>query len=86
VGSLARRLRALEGRDPQEPPASRTQEEIRTIDAEIRKLEREMSAAGLCPQDKPGEVQAFLETLKGLTLDEQIANLEAEIAREEAEG
>jgi hypothetical protein len=84
VGSLDRRLRALEGRTPAPPPGGLC-EEIWAIDAEIRTLEREMKASGIDPQPTPGEVQAFLERFEGLALDEQIAALEDEIAREEQE-
>ena len=84
MGSLERRLRALEVCNLQEePPTSGTLEEIRAIDAEIARLEREMLAEGIDPQSTPGEVEEFMESLEGLTLDEKIAALEAEIAREE---
>jgi hypothetical protein len=89
AGSLdgrARRVRRLEtqARERGRPPGpSRTQEEIRAIDAEIARLERELRAEGIDPWPKPGVVQAYMESLEGLTLDEKIAYLEAEIAREE---
>jgi hypothetical protein len=80
VGSLKNRLRALEARhhEQQRPPAPGTaQEEIRVIDAEIRKLQREMRAAGIDPD------QCLRDVDVGLPLDEHIAMLEAEIAQEE---
>ena len=87
AGSLdgrARRVRRLEARERERPPTpSRTQEEARAIDAEIARLEQEMLAEGIDPQSTPGEVQEFMERLEGLSLDEKIAALEAEIAREE---
>jgi hypothetical protein len=87
VGSLESRLRALEGRGgkSKRPPTSRTAEEFRAIDAEIRDLEEEMRAEGIDPRETLGEVQAFLEGVEGLSLDEKIRALEEEIAREEQE-
>lgn len=88
AGSLdgrARRVRRLEthARERGRPSApSRTQEEAWAIDAEIARLEREMLAEGIDPQSTPGEVQEFMEGLEGLSLDEKIAALEAEIERE----
>jgi hypothetical protein len=78
VGSLDRRLRALEDRNPQEPPTSRMLEEIRAIDAEIARLESEMRAEGIDPEERLQDVDV------SIPLDEHIAMLEAEIAREEA--
>jgi hypothetical protein len=85
---LKDRVSKLERRTP--PPAPRTgsfAEEIRAIDAEIRKLEVEMRAEGIDPYaEAPLDegTRAFMESLKGLSLDEQIKALEAGIAREEA--
>ena len=84
----ARRVRRLEtqARERGRPPApSRTQEEIWAIDAEIARLKQEMLAEGIDPQSTPGDVQEFMERLEGLSLEEKIAALEAEIAREELE-
>jgi uncharacterized small protein (DUF1192 family) len=44
-----------------------------------------MLAEGIDPQSTPGDVQEFMERLEGLSLEEKIAALEAEIAREELE-
>jgi hypothetical protein len=87
AGSLdgrARRVRGLEAqaRERGRPPTpTRTQEEAWAIDAEIARLEREMLAEGIDPQSTPGEVQEFMESLEGLSLDEKIAALEAEMER-----
>jgi hypothetical protein len=75
AGSLdgrARRVRNLEARQaPARPPAtSRTQEEVRALDAEIRALEAEMEAT----DGDYGHVAISAD------LDEQIATLEEEIA------
>jgi hypothetical protein len=92
AGSLdgrARRVRRLETRARERgrpPTSSRTQEEAWAIDAEIARLEREMLAEGIDPYRESAEVQEFMESLEGLSLDEKIAALEAEIAREELEG
>jgi hypothetical protein len=87
VGSLESRLRALEERtrEPQRHPTSRTLEEIRAIDAEIARLEREMRAHGIDPYRKPDRTQTNSAGHPKLSLDEHIALLEAEIAREEQE-
>jgi hypothetical protein len=90
VGSLDRRLRTLEerGREPQgQPPGSAsfaTAEEIRAIDAEIRRIEGKMRAEGMDPCRKP-DIGAWTNSAGHLTLslDEHIAMLEAEIAERE---
>jgi predicted nucleic acid-binding Zn-ribbon protein len=89
-GSLDGRFRPVRrleerSREVESPPTSETLQEIRAIDAEIARLEREMRAAGIDPQDTPAEVEAFFARFKGLTLDEKIEALEQEIAREEQE-
>jgi hypothetical protein len=72
-----RRVRRLETGLRGTLPPSRTQEEAWAIDAEVRELEKEMNPQGIDPD----------ECLRGvsmdLPLDEHIAKLEAEIAREE---
>jgi hypothetical protein len=91
AGSLdgrARRVRRLEtrARERGRPPApSRTQEEAWAIDAEIARLEREMRTEGIDPNHESAAVQEFMERFEGLSLDEKIAALEAEIEREELE-
>ena len=80
-----RRLEARVRERERQPAPSRTQEEAWAIDAEIARLERELLAEGINPQSTPGEVQEFMESLEGLSLDEKIAALEAEIEREERE-
>ena len=80
-GSLdgrARRVRRLEA-GMALPPPSRTQEEARALEAEIREVERELQVLGVDPyKSLPG---ASVD----LPLDEHIAKLEAEIAELEAE-
>jgi hypothetical protein len=91
AGSLdgrVRRVRRLETQARERGRSrtpSRTQVEAWEIDAEIARLEGELLAEGMDPQSTPGEVQEFMEGLEGLTLDEKIAALEAEIEREERE-
>jgi hypothetical protein len=80
VGSLDRRLRALEERTPA-PRPSGLAEEVRALDAEIRALDEAL--AGREPDE---ETEAFFESLEGLSLDEKIRALEEEIARVEAAG
>jgi hypothetical protein len=77
VGSLESRLRALERRNPQEPPTSGALEEIRAIDAEIARLEGEMRAAGTDPYRKPDKTWTNSAGHPTLTLDEHITQLEA---------
>ena len=78
LGGRARRVRRLEARRvPERPPAtSRTQEEARALDAEIRALEREVKARGDDPDDRG---RAELDTYADLPLEEQIAAIEKEI-------
>ncbi len=76
MGGLNGRVQRLEARERARPPVpSRTPEEAWAIDAEISKLEREMRAEGMDPD----------ECLRGvsvdLPLDEHIALLEEEIER-----
>jgi hypothetical protein len=86
VGSLDRRLRTLEerGREPQrQPPGSAgTAEEIRAIDAEIARLEREMRAEGTDPYREPDGTWTNSAGHPTHTLDEHIAMLEAELEEE----
>ena len=76
MGSLNGRVQRLEERNCEliRPPF-RTQKEVWSIDAEIRKLEREMKAEGMDPD----------ECLRGVSVDlpleEHIALLEEEIGR-----
>jgi hypothetical protein len=76
---LKDRVSKLERRTP--PPApciGSFAEEIRAIDAEIRQLEEEMRTEGMDPDECLRDVDV------SIPLDEHIAMLEEEIAREEA--
>jgi hypothetical protein len=66
-------------------PSSPTQEEIRAIDAEIARLEREMRAEGIDPYRMPDRTQTNSAGHPTLSLDEHIAMLEEEIAAIEKE-
>jgi hypothetical protein len=81
-------VRRLEtqARERGRPPApSRTQEEVWAIDAEIARIEREMKAEGVDPYREPDRTWTNSAGHPTLSLDEHIAMLEAEIAREEQE-
>jgi GH24 family phage-related lysozyme (muramidase) len=87
AGSLdgrARRVRRLEerNREPIRPAPSRTQEEIRAIDAEIARLEREMRAEGIDPYREPDGTWTNSAGHPTHTLDEHIAMLEVELEEE----
>jgi hypothetical protein len=74
VGSLNGRVRRLEARERERPPArSRTQQEIWAIDAEIGKLETEMRTEGM----DGGECLRGVSV--DLPLDEHIAMLGEEL-------
>jgi hypothetical protein len=76
LGGRARRVRKLEGLDRgrQRPSPSRTEQEARVQDAEIRELEDELRALGSGPEEwHRGDVRV------DLSLDEQIAELEKEL-------
>jgi hypothetical protein len=78
AGSLdgrARRVRRLEGLGRERPAPSRTEEEARALDAEIRELEEELQALGADPD---GWRHASSDRAH-LTLDEHIAAIEKEI-------
>ena len=89
-----RRLKALEqqllgGRPAPEQQHRGLAQEIREIDANIRELEAEIAEieATMPPEEverRRAEDRAFMASLEGLSLDEAIAGLEAEIAAEEA--
>jgi hypothetical protein len=81
VGSLGRRVQRLEAREPGRPP-SRTQEEVWAIDAEIRKLERDVRAEGGDPYREPDGTWTNSAGHPTLSLDEHIAMLEAELEEE----
>ena len=91
AGSLdgrARRVRRLETQARERgrtAPPSRTQEELRTIDAEIRRLEEEMRAEGIDPYRMPDRTQTNSAGHPTLSLDEHVAMLEEEIAAIEKE-
>ena len=76
LGGRAWRVRRLEGldhgREWQGP--SRTEEEARALDAEIRELEEELRTLGVDP-----EAWHHGEDRTDLSLDEQIAELEKEL-------
>jgi hypothetical protein len=78
MGSLESRVSKLEQGSRRRPAPSRTQLEIWAIDAELRRLERELKALGVDPSE------CWRGAPAGLPLDEHIAMLEAEIAQEEA--
>jgi hypothetical protein len=85
AGSLdgrARRVRKLEGlgRGRQRPSSSRTEQEARALDAEVRELEEELRALGVDPDERDhGDLRM------DMSLDEEIAELELEIAALEKE-
>jgi hypothetical protein len=84
VGSLKNRLRTLEQRslEPQrQPPSGSFAEEVRAIDAEIARIEREMKALGMDPYRKPDRTWTNSAGHPTLSLDEHIAMLEEEIGR-----
>jgi hypothetical protein len=87
MAGLGGRVSRLEERSraAARPVPSRTQQEIRAIDAEIRELEREMRADGVDPyRDATRASWAAWRNSAGhptLPLDEHIAMLEAEIER-----
>lgn len=79
AGSLdggARRVRRLEARaqEPQPPAASRTQEEARALEAQIRGLEEEIEARGGDPDEWRRD-----DARAGLSLEEQISAIEKEM-------
>jgi hypothetical protein len=78
-----RRVRRLEerGRELERPPTSRTLEEVRAIDAEIARLEREMRAEGIAPYREPARTWTNSAGHPTLSLDEHIAMLEEELGR-----
>ena len=76
AGSLdgrARRVRRLEGLGRERPAPSRTEEEARALDAEIRELDEELEALGVDPDEWRHDGRM------DLPLDEHIAALEKEI-------
>jgi hypothetical protein len=76
LGGRARRVRKLEGLDRgrQRPSPSRTEQEARVLDAEIRELEDELRTLGSGPEEwHHGDVRV------DLSLDERIAALEKEL-------
>lgn len=80
AGSLDGRVRRLEanrrGKPPERSPhTSRTLEEARALDAEIRELEMEMRAHGIDPYE------CLREVYVDMPLEEHIAKLEEEIAK-----
>jgi hypothetical protein len=81
AGSLdgrARRVRRLEGRGLERLSPSRTEQEARALDAEIRELEEELRALGVDPEAwHHGDVRM------DLSLDEQIAELEKELGNDD---
>jgi len=92
VGSLRQRLGRLERTNAPKPeiPASGLAAEVRTLDAEIKELDGQI--AGLKATMTEGELraraaedEAFMASLSGLSLDEKIEAVEAEIARMEGE-
>jgi hypothetical protein len=83
AGSLAgraRRVRRLEGfdRGRERPSPSRTEQEARALDAEIRELEEELRALGVDP-----EAWYHGEDRTDLSLDEQITELEKELGNDD---
>lgn len=86
--SLHRRTARLEAKtkrlEAQRRPPGRLALEIRAIDAEIARIERELMQAGVDPYALCAD-NAF-EPIAGETLEERIARIEAEIAEEEGEG
>lgn len=79
AGSLegrARRVRRLEARAQEARPlaTSRTQDEARALDAEIRRLEREIRARGGDPDEWRRD-----DALADLPLDDQISAIEKEM-------
>jgi 5'-3' exonuclease len=79
-----RRLEVQTRKRGRSPAPSRTQEEAWAIDAEIARLDRQMKALGIDPYREPGRIhETNFAGHPMLSLDEHIAMLEAEIAREE---
>jgi hypothetical protein len=78
-----RKLEAQARKRGRSPASGTAQEEIRAIDAEIARLEREMRAQGIDPWAKPDRTWTNSAGHPMLSLDEHIAMLEEEIAREE---
>lgn len=83
-----RRLESLQGGGslgyPDPEGYSGTAAEIREIDRRIAELEAEITEAGMSPEEverSRAEAHAFMESLEGLSLDEKIEALEAEIAQ-----
>jgi predicted nucleic acid-binding Zn-ribbon protein len=81
--------------DPDDPDAGREADAARALDNEIANLRREIAAAEarMSPDELAAsraewaaESAALEERMHGLTLEEQIAVLEAEIEEAEAEG
>jgi hypothetical protein len=83
LGGRSWRVRKLEGldRNRERPSPSRTEQEARALDAEIRELEEELRAPG----EDPDELRTAGDVRMDLSLGEQIAELELEIAALEKE-
>jgi hypothetical protein len=81
AGSLdgrARRVRRLEGRGLERSSPSRTEQEARALDAEMRELEEELRALGVNP-----EAGHHADDRTDLSLDEHIAELEKELGNDD---
>jgi chromosome segregation ATPase len=91
--SVRKRLERLEQQLRRTAPLAPEQpgglaEEVREIDRNIKRLEAEIAEAeaGMTPEElarKRAELKEFDASLDGLSLDEKIAALKAEIAAEE---
>jgi hypothetical protein len=82
LGGRSWRVRKLEGldRSRERPSPSRTELEARALDAEIREWEEELRALGVDPDERDhGDLRM------DMSLDEEIAELELEIAALEKE-
>ena len=76
LGGRSWRVRRLEGLDRslQRPEPSRTEEEARALDAEIREIEEEMRALGADPDE-----WCHTGGRAGLSLEEHITAIEREL-------